>query len=95
MDSGNGSRSRLAEGTEMSSTLYWFPIKRTEKYFGDGVKNVLKRDRPRYDQNLTGTLLTAKDIPFLEGMVAAGLEEAKEVIKAIEKYKEIQLDERY
>jgi len=71
----------------MSATLSYEPVKpKNYKSLGDELKYILieKFDLRNGTQRLNGT-----HVPYLEGLVDAGIKDAKTLIDNIEKYDEV------
>lgn len=77
----------------MSSNLYYRPVTAGEKLLPDQLKHTLK-NLDDFNNTVEGTY-DESYIPVLRGMKAAGVEGADKLIKAIEKYGEVELVERY
>ncbi len=77
----------------MSSTLYWSPVEPPKgKHLKDSLKYIL---RQRFDCGHVDHQMDESDINYLEGLVDAGLKEAKPLLDAIKKHGAIHLVERF
>lgn len=64
----------------MSQNLYWRPAFNDGKSLCDQLKYILR------ERNLSNYRFTPSDIPYLEGLMDAGIKDANELIKAINKH---------
>lgn len=74
----------------MRMSLYWKPVRNDGKILDDALKFVLRK---KYRGCVHQTTLTDSDIPYLTGLVDAGIKDAEKLISAIEKYGEIEIGE--
>ncbi len=80
------------EGRAMTSSLYWWPVPiNSGECLPDRLKFVL---RVRHGDPVQITLGHG-DLSYLTGLRDAGVDGARELIGAIEKYDEIQVEEKY
>ena len=75
----------------MSSTLVWEPTHRKKHDLSDELKLTLRK---RYDETIA-TNMDEHDIPYLEGLRDAGVEDADKLIEAIKKYGSIMVREQF
>lgn len=75
----------------MSSTLTIEPIYRSKTELSCELKFALRRGRP----DRTEHYLSDTDIPFFEGLLASGIEDAAVVISMIEKHGDCLIKEEY
>ncbi len=75
----------------MSSTLTFEPFDRKKKTLSDEIKFML---RNRYGEPIDAAI-DVEEIPFLEGLIVAGVSEADKIINAIKKHGKIILKEEY
>lgn len=75
----------------MSSTLYWRPISKETNSLSTGLKYALQK---KYGSSAKAAM-SYDDIPYLEGLVHGGVEDAQELINAIEQHEEIEVWESY
>ncbi len=76
----------------MSSTLTVEPAKRKKQVLNYELKSCLQK---RNGGCTFHSLMTESDIPYLKGLVDAGIEDAQIVIDFIEKYEEVVLNEEF
>lgn len=74
----------------MSSTLVWHPVTNT-KPLDDVLKFALRK---RY-RECVDTSMDSGDIPYLTGLLHAGIRDAETLIDAIKKHTEIIVKEEY
>lgn len=75
----------------MSTNLYWEPAHRNKKSpKGDDALKFALRKRSNGHVNMR---MTQSDVPYLQGLVDAGIAAAQELIDAIEKHDEINVTE--
>jgi hypothetical protein len=75
----------------MSSSLYWEPVQREEEWLPDELKYVLqKRVGGTVD-----TVMSERDIPYLEGLRDAGVSGADALIEAIKKHDRVSVHEKF
>lgn len=71
----------------MGCSLYWKPVSKENNFVGDiQLRNILEK---RYNYP---SILDTGDIGYLNALVDAGVEGANDLIEAIEKHNEIQID---
>ena len=70
----------------MSSSLYWEPVNKENKYFPDELKYALRK---RFGSLIERVALNYDDVSYLEGLRDAGVKGAEELISAIEKHDEV------
>lgn len=70
----------------MSTTLVWAPAERATRELPFQLKTVLQ-DRFKFPE-----IFRYSDLPYFRGLRDAGIEGADEVIEALEKYEEIEID---
>ena len=76
----------------MSSTLYWKPIRpRKGKSLSTSLKWIFQKN---YGSPVNA-VLTEEDLPYLQGLADAQIEDAQKLIDAIEKYGRISLEESW
>ncbi len=81
----------LPGGAPMSSTLKWRPRYQKGHDLSDQLKYALRK---RYTES--GVIcLAASDVPYLEGLRDAGVEDAGKLLEAIERYDEVEVWEQY
>lgn len=73
--------------TDMAEQLYWRPICDNNEPLNKKLKWILK------EEDMLCNPLTNKDIGFLQGLRAAGVEDAEKLIDAIKQYGYIELFE--
>lgn len=76
----------------MSSNLYWEPVARKREDVPTELKLALRKI---FTSGLSGIVLGNSHTGMLEGMKAAGIEDAQDLIDAIEKHDEIELTEQF
>lgn len=76
----------------MSSTLTWEPLDRKKHVLSDDLKFAMRRG---FSMEPVNTRLSTQDIPFLRGMVAAGISDGEKLIDAIQKYGTIIVQEEF
>ena len=75
----------------MSSTLVWEPLDRGKKELPDEIKYILRK---KYGEPVK-IVLSECDIEYLQGVKDAGVESIETLIKAIEKYHKIIVEEEW
>jgi hypothetical protein len=73
----------------VSQTLKWRPCYQAANTLSDKLKYALRK---RYEQSINGRM-GESDIPYLEGLLHAGIEDAQNLIDAIEQYRHIEVFE--
>lgn len=74
----------------MSATLYWKPVSKENNSLSDELKFALRK---KY--NAAKVVMGYGEIPYLEGLLHAGIEDAKDLIDAIEQHEEVEVWESY
>lgn len=72
---------------EMASSFYWRPICNNDNPINKQLKWILM------EEDRLSNPLSTKDLEFLKGLKAAGIQDAEVLIEAIEKYGYIELYE--
>jgi len=75
----------------MSSTLMWEPLRRNKKDLPNEIKYILRK---KYGEPVK-IVLCERDVEYLQGVKDAGVESIEILIKAIEKYQEILVQEEW
>ena len=75
----------------MSASLYWEPTYRKKEILSDELKFILRDKKGLQDY----MLMDKSYLPYLEGLFDSGIKDANKLIKAIEKYKEINVGLEY
>jgi hypothetical protein len=76
----------------MSSTLKIEPANRKKQSLSYELKSCLQK---KYGGLITDQIMNISDLPYLKGLLDAGVEDAKIVLDMIEKYDEVILDEEF
>lgn len=74
----------------MSSSLEMEPVARKTTSLSDALKFAMREKYGTVDNTFS-----QEDIPYFEGMLGAGIKDAKRVIEAIERYGEIHIREQF
>ncbi len=74
-------------GEDMSSTLYWRPTCQLGKSLGYSLKKALRRQYGGHGEGRISELrLCSSDMSILQGMLSAGVEEARILLDEIQKH---------
>ncbi len=76
------------EEIDMSITLMWKPITKESRSLPDGLKRAISR---RLFETDGIAVMRESDIPYLEGLRDAGINEAEELIDIILKHEHIEI----
>lgn len=79
--------SNESDDLDMATQIYWRPICDNDEALPKQLKYIL------LEEDMMDNPLTIKDIGFLKGLKAAGIEGAETLIEAIQRFGQIQLYE--
>jgi hypothetical protein len=79
----------------MSASLSWKPVPNLEKQrlLPDALMHVLRKSTT-FSERADG-FYSSENVPYLRGLQDAGVDGASELIKLIEKYETVELEEVY
>ena len=73
----------------MGQNLYWIPeVKPQGHYLPDALKSILRKE---YDLHGAGTIFGQGEVGFFQGLKAAGVEGAEDLIAAITQHGEVRV----